>query len=128
MEINKAIAQNQTLCLVTTKKENDHDITSLPTSYSSTLQEDDLIYEDEFSTQDAELFLQSLPRNLHLAKEFQKQQQQEKVLSSFQGLTVLEEEEEAENYSDENEEGLTIAWQYRKSIQKSRSGLSSALK
>jgi len=125
---SEAIAQNQTLCLITTKKENDHDITSLPTSYSSTLQEDDLIYEDEFSTQDAELFLQSLPRNLHLAKEFQKQQQQEKVLSSFQGLTVLEEEEEGENYSDENEEGLTIAWQYRKSIQKSRSGLSSALK
>jgi PAXNEB protein len=67
--------------------------------------------------------LQSLPRNLHKDK----QQQQQQLAASTQGaekigLSVLDEEEE--NREEESEEGLVVAWQYRKDVQAKRLGLS----
>lgn len=68
-----------------------------------------------------EKLLSLLPRNLHWDKEKKKSQQQGEMP---QGLDVLEEEEdEAEG---DAEEGLEIAWQYKKSVQEERSGLESS--
>jgi hypothetical protein len=65
--------------------------------------------------------LDSLPRNLHWDKEAGQLQQFEQSLGA--PLEILEEDEEEDNA----EEGLEIAWQYRKSVQDERLGLSSSL-
>lgn len=57
--------------------------------------------------------LRSLPRNLHWDK--QKKQREQKDDKSI-GLGILEEDEEEEK----TEQGLEIAWQYKKSVQQQR--------
>lgn len=65
--------------------------------------------------------LDNLPRNLHWDKEAGQIQQLQQSIGA--PLEILEEDEEEGNA----EEGLEIAWQYRKSVQDERLGLSSPL-
>ena len=73
------------------------------------------------SKSDVADLLLSLPRNLHWDKERQKAQNQEKQQAKNsqerESLGILEEENEDE---EKAEEGLEIAWQYRKSVQQER--------
>lgn len=64
-------------------------------------------------------FVKSLPRNLHWDKQKRRQERQA-ALEVPKSLDILEEEEEDE---DKAEEGLEIAWQYKKSVQQERLGL-----
>lgn len=93
-----------------------------------------------------ELFnlIQDLPKNLHVEKERKKKsileanekaKNDEKDSSSksmlgFDSNTIIEEEgeeeEEEEDDYDNSDEGLKIAWQYRKDIQKERSGITTS--
>ena len=68
--------------------------------------------------------LENLPRNLHWDKDAAKRNVEKSV-----GVPpeILEEDEEEEDENHSAEKGLRIAWQYRKSVQDERSGLSSAL-
>ena len=68
--------------------------------------------------------LETLPRNLH----WDKDATQRNVETSL-GVPpdILEEDEEDDYANDTAEKGLRIAWQYRKSVQDERSGLSSSL-
>jgi hypothetical protein len=62
-------------------------------------------------------FLETLPRNLHWAQE------QEGNAPNTMLMETLEEDEEGEEEeTDKNEEGLKVAWQYRKSVQQERLG------
>lgn len=81
-------------------------------------------------------FLDTLPRNLHWEKQqkqkaAQEQLQQDGNASSNMSImmeTLEEDEDEEENDDSEvgdsakNDEGLTIAWQYRKNVQRERLG------
>lgn len=61
---------------------------------------------------DIEDLLLSLPRNLHWAKQSKKEQ----LSPDEQGLGVLDEDEDEKD----EDEGLEIAWQYKKSVQQER--------
>lgn len=65
-------------------------------------------------------FLLSLPRNLHWDKEKNKS---ESIVHTGQSLSILEEDDEDDEDTDE---GLKVAWQYKKSVQEQRSGLESS--
>ena len=65
--------------------------------------------------------LNSLPRNLHKDKQ---QQNADNAAPSAQ-LDTLTEEDPENNNEEESEEGLVVAWQYRKDVQQERLGLSS---
>ena len=73
-------------------------------------------------------FLETLPRNLHWDKQQKQKAQQEGNASNTMLMETLEEDDEEEGDDDEdneaakNEEGLKIAWQYRKNIQRERLG------
>ena len=67
------------------------------------------------TSSDIHALLQSLPRNLNWDK---KSAREEDTTELSRPLEILEEEEEEE----QTEEGLEIAWQYRKSIQQERLG------
>ena len=74
-------------------------------------------------------FLTTLPRNLHWDKQQKKAKaaEEEGASSSRELMETLEEgEEESDDESavegSKNEEGLKIAWQYRKSVQRTRLG------
>jgi hypothetical protein len=76
--------------------------------------------------------LSSLPRNLHWDKQkkreekAKKEQQREEcnnnsgLVSSLGAMTILEEEDEEEAEEKNADEGLEIAWQYKKSVQQER--------
>ena len=64
-------------------------------------------------------FLKSLPLNLHWEKQ-QKRQQGENMNEPPAILATLEEDQEED---EANEEGLKIAWQYRKNVQQQRLGI-----
>jgi hypothetical protein len=80
--------------------------------------------ESTFASHDeVEAILLSLPRNLHWDKQKRKDQQQAKQMSEApQSLTILEEDDE----EADADEGLQVAWQYKKSVQEQRSGLESS--
>ena len=65
---------------------------------------------------DVRELLDSLPRNLH--KDKQQQSAEDAAVSAQQPLDTLAEEQ------DDSEEGLVVAWQYRKDVQQERLGLS----
>lgn len=65
---------------------------------------------------DIEDLLKNLPRNLHWDK--QKKQGQQKD-NENEGLGILEEDED-DDEEEKTEQGLEIAWQYRKSVQAQR--------
>ena len=67
---------------------------------------------------DIAALLSSLPRNLH--KDKQEQQQNATECTTNQQLDSLTEE----NEEDDVEDGLVVAWQYRKDVQRERLGLS----
>jgi len=72
--------------------------------------------------------LDTLPRNLHWDKQqkLKALQEQEGMSTNTMLMETLEEEEEGEegddDDADKNEEGLKIAWQYRKNVQRERLG------
>jgi hypothetical protein len=77
------------------------------------------------SREEVDEILLALPRNLHWDKQKTKDQQQSKQqLEAPQSLTTLEEEEEDEEA--DADEGLQVAWQYKKSVQEQRLGLQSS--
>jgi len=65
----------------------------------------------------------SLPRNLHLDKAANASENDTQRLP----LEILE-EDETEDAEEKNEAGLTIAWQYRKSVQSARMGKTGSTK
>lgn len=68
--------------------------------------------------EDIAALLRSLPRNLHKDKQEQQQNATEIIANQqLDSLAEVNEEEEAE-------EGLVVAWQYRKDVQRERLGLS----
>lgn len=74
---------------------------------------------------EVEEILLALPKNLHWEKQKRKDQQpSEQTPEASQSLTILEEEDEEEGDADE---GLQVAWQYKKSVQQQRLGLQPSL-
>ncbi|CAJ1950332.1 unnamed protein product [Cylindrotheca closterium] len=57
--------------------------------------------------------LMALPRNLHWVKTQEQQSASPSTIDTPSALSVLEEDDQGENF----EEGLEIAWQYKKSVQ-----------
>ena len=109
------MSHGQTLLIPTTRKEDAKDLSGVPPPL--TANEDDLDsagFSVGISDSQVRDLLQLLPRNLHW----------DKAISAADAersrpLEILDEEEEEE---EESEEGLKIAWQYRKSIQQERRG------
>jgi len=108
----QAVSHGQTLLIPTTRGAN-AELTSTPPP----LTDDDLGNESDgflVGTTESQIhaLLQSLPRNLNWDKNCAR----EDTAEPSRPLEILEEEEE------ESEEGLEIAWQYRKSVQQERLG------
>lgn len=106
------MSHGQTLLIPTTRNDDATDLSSVPPPL--TANEDHLDsagFSVGTSVSQVRDLLQSLPRNLHWDKATTAADSEQS-----RPLEVLEEEEE------ESEEGLTIAWQYRKSIQQERLG------
>eukprot|EP00956_Cyclotella_meneghiniana_P014706 scaffold22130_cov62-Cyclotella_meneghiniana.AAC.10 len=98
-------------------------------------------FDDGCTVEEMERFKLSLPRNLHLDKYRTKEKNQGSGVSDTSGemmvrepIAIIEEDEgEESNEMDTssslhqtNEEGLVNAWQYRKSVQDARSGMSTS--
>ena len=119
MMILQAVSQEQHLIIPVSMDAKDGDFLSAF--------EDLSMSDDHPRKAEIEDLLLSLPRNLHWDKQKQQekseqkeQQQQQKVTAP---LDILEEEEEGDE-EEKAEEGLEIAWQYRKSVQQERLALS----
>eukprot|EP00934_Nitzschia_sp_Nitz4_P004748 Nitzschia sp. Nitz4//scaffold323_size20210//8202//9623//NITZ4_008693-RA/size20210-snap-gene-0.2-mRNA-1//1//CDS//3329547870//4738//frame0 len=116
--VAEAISQEQSVIIPTAKQDDSLESLLKAVSVGESRQS---IFPSSATIQDLIL---SLPRNLHWDKELKKQQQQQQqqgsAASSDVGLTILEEEED-------EEENLEIAWQYKKSVQQERSGVTASL-
>mmetsp|Transcript_9329 Transcript_9329/g.22810 ORF Transcript_9329/g.22810 Transcript_9329/m.22810 type:complete len:454 (-) Transcript_9329:2149-3510(-) len=82
--------------------------------------DDDLNFEIKSSHQQLQRLLESLPRNLHFDKYDQASKNSGDNDVQDATLETLAEEEEGDG--EANEEGLKIAWQYRKDVQRERLG------
>jgi hypothetical protein len=109
------VSHGQTLLIPTTRNDADSELTDTPPPLADadidTPSSGVLLGSTEPEILD---LLQSLPRNLHADK---KVPQGDAVSETSRPLEILEEEQE-----EESEEGLQIAWQYRKSVQQERLG------
>jgi hypothetical protein len=105
----------------TTREEECNDPLSDFSDLLSSLDNDSskLLENDYYSKAQVEDLILSVPRNLHWEKEKRNQQQlkQNEAIAAVP-LGILEEEDDDEE--EKAEEGLEIAWQYRKSVQQER--------
>lgn len=115
----QAISQEQHLLVPADQDEEDIDL-----SCSSLTEGDDELAPSRTNTEDIQLLLQSLPRNLHTDKQKAAAEATAEAtgLSSDLSLMALAEEDEGEE--DQADAGLTIAWQYKASVQRERMGQS----
>jgi hypothetical protein len=119
----EAIAQEQHL-LIPTEKD---DVTDWQSSWETTDQKQD---DSGLRTTRAvaDELLDSLPRNLHHDQQVKKaaasSSETSPIPTATAPLGIVEETEEDDDDDAQTEAGLTIAWQYRKSVQEERSGLS----
>jgi ribosomal protein L12E/L44/L45/RPP1/RPP2 len=100
--------------------DQDEGNTANPAETSWDNQEDSSLLHHVSSSEIKEL-LQSLPRNLHRDKEAKSASVAAAASDATAGLETLEEGED-EGEEEQTDEGLTIAWQYRKDVQRERLG------
>lgn len=116
------------------EKEDGINLSFLFNEDASISSEDDEVFSMDIREELGDI-LSSLPRNLHWDKQkkreekAKKEQQQEEesnsnnnsgLASSLGAMTILEEEDEEEAEEKNADEGLEIAWQYKKSVQQER--------
>lgn len=98
--------------------------------------DDDVCFDDGCTVEEMEMFKLSLPRNLHLDKFRSRAKEGDAGIGESamrEPISIIEEDCENEDMDEsqvdvskaQSEEGLVNAWQYRKSIQDARSGMSS---
>lgn len=112
----QAVSQGQTLLIPATRTDSSIELTSTPPPLTDDRpdQESASCYSQGTLESQIHTLLQSLPRNLNWDK---KATREDSAVQPSRPLEILEEEAE-----EESEEGLDIAWQYRKSIQQERLG------
>lgn len=113
VSLQQAISQGQTLLIPTTRSDEDSDLSDTPPLTYDGSDNDSSIFSSGTTASQIHALLQSLQRNLNWDK---KENRTSDDAEHNRPLEILEEEEE------ESEEGLEIAWQYRKSIQQERLG------
>ena len=132
LSTSQAISQNQHLMIPSVGIPEENTISTLPFRLTEDADEADHQYTVGGATPSdvAKLLLESLPRNLHWDKQekarAQKSSSGAETESSKLMETFLEEgdedEEDEETVAKASEEGLKIAWQYRKDVQRERLG------
>eukprot|EP00548_Thalassiothrix_antarctica_P010294 CAMPEP_0194160218 /NCGR_PEP_ID=MMETSP0152-20130528/78269_1 /TAXON_ID=1049557 /ORGANISM="Thalassiothrix antarctica, Strain L6-D1" /LENGTH=445 /DNA_ID=CAMNT_0038869885 /DNA_START=14 /DNA_END=1351 /DNA_ORIENTATION=+ len=118
----EAVCHEQLLLMPSFQDESRNE---LPTVASLHLDENTIMNHRQYSATKKEInnLIDSLPRNLNWDKAAGKKVVMEDFENNHRPLEILEEEDEEEgNEGGDSEEGLKIAWQYRKSVQNERLG------